>query len=67
MGKAELCHAKAHYGSEGMDAQDYRRCVQLSEAAGYKGNYTLIYDSEFYANEWSGIVEERKAIERILG
>jgi sugar phosphate isomerase/epimerase len=67
MGKAELCHAKAHYGSEGMDAQDYRRCVQLSEAAGYKGNYTLIYDSEFYASEWSGIVEQRNAIERILG
>jgi sugar phosphate isomerase/epimerase len=66
MGKAELCHAKAHYGASGLGAEDYRRCVELSEAAGYRGPYTLIYDSGFHANEWDGIVEERKFIERIL-
>jgi sugar phosphate isomerase/epimerase len=67
MGRAELCHAKAHYGSSGMDAADYRRCVELSEAAGYKGPYTLIYDSEFHPNEWDGIGQERKLIEQVLG
>ncbi|TCR91721.1 TIM barrel protein [Rhizobium sp. BK376] len=67
MGKAELCHAKAHYGAGGMDAEDYRRCVELSEAAGYRGPYTLIYDSDFHPNEWNGIVEERDFIGKILG
>jgi len=66
MGKACLCHAKAHFSSEGIGAEDYLRCVELSEAAGYKGPYTLVFDSEFHANEWDGIAEEREFIDRAL-
>ena len=57
---------QGHFGSAGIDAQDYLRCVELSEAAGYKGPYTLVFDSEFHANEWDGIAEEREFIDRTL-
>ena len=62
MGRAELCHAKAHYSESGLDRDDYVRCVELSQVAGYKGPFTLIYDSTFYEDEWSGILEERNCI-----
>lgn len=66
MGRAELCHAKAHYSETGLDAEDYIRCVELSVAVGYKGPFTLIYDSSFHENEWSGILEERNCIASVL-
>jgi sugar phosphate isomerase/epimerase len=66
MGRAELCHAKAHYSETGLDTEDYVHCVELSNAAGYTGPFTLIYDSPFYADEWLGILEERDCIAGIL-
>ncbi|CAN7337843.1 sugar phosphate isomerase/epimerase [Rhizobium rhizogenes] len=66
MGRAELCHAKAHYSETGLDAEDYIRCVELSNVAGYKGPFTLIYDSSFHIDEWSGILEERDCIASVL-
>jgi len=66
MGRAELCHAKAHYSAAGLDVEDYVRCVELAAAAGYKGPFTLIYDSSFHQNEWSGILEERDCIAALL-
>lgn len=62
MGRAELCHAKGRYSTAGLDVEDYRRCVELSKAAGYRGPFTLIYDSKYYEDEWSGILEERGCI-----
>lgn len=62
MGRAELCHAKARYSTTGLDVEDYIRCVELSNAAGYRGPFTLIYDSSYYEDEWSGILEERDCI-----
>lgn len=66
MGRAELCHAKAHYGAAGLDGADYRRCVDISEKAGYAGPYTLIYDSAHFADEWDGILLQKRFIEKIL-
>ena len=66
MGRAELCHAKGHYSAAGLDAEDYVRCVKLSNAAGYKGPFTLIYDSTFYQDEWLGILEERDCIANVF-
>ena len=62
MGRAELCHAKGRYSATGLDAEDYVRCIKLSNAAGYQGPFTLIYDSTYYQDEWSGILEERDCI-----
>ncbi|MBB6484884.1 sugar phosphate isomerase/epimerase family protein [Rhizobium lusitanum] len=62
MGRAELCHAKGHYSIAGLDEEDYVRCVLLSEAAGYCGPFTLIYDSPYHKDEWAGILEERACI-----
>ncbi|MDL2397486.1 sugar phosphate isomerase/epimerase family protein [Rhizobium mayense] len=66
MGRAELCHAKAHYSDTGLDIEDYVRCVELSNAAGYKGPFTLIYDSSYYEDEWLGILEERDCVAGVL-
>jgi sugar phosphate isomerase/epimerase len=61
-GRAELCHAKASFVDGDLDAEDYGRCVDLAEAAGYTGPYTLIFDSEGPVNEWDGLALERDFI-----
>lgn len=59
--RAELCHAKASFGADGLDELDYGDCVGLAEAAGYTGPYTLIFDAE-HPHEWTGLAEERDFI-----
>ncbi|WP_267550095.1 sugar phosphate isomerase/epimerase [Rhizobium rhizogenes] len=66
MGRAELCHAKGRYSAAGFDVEDYVRCVELSTAVGYRGPFTLIYDSRYHEDEWSGILEERACITGVL-
>jgi sugar phosphate isomerase/epimerase len=61
-GRAELSHAKAHFVDGDLDAADYGRCLDLAEAAGYPGPYTLIFDSEVPVNEWDGLSLERDFI-----
>ena len=60
-GRASVCHAKASYRDGVMDAADYGRCVDVAEAAGYGGPYTLIFDSD-KPGEWTGIEEEKAFI-----
>ncbi|WDR00676.1 sugar phosphate isomerase/epimerase [Devosia sp. J2-20] len=60
-GRAELCHAKASFIDGDLDESDYGQCVALAEEAGYKGPYTLIFDSEI-PNEWHGLGVERDFI-----
>lgn len=56
--RAELCHAKASFADGVLDADDYGRCVQVAENAGYSGPYTLIFDAQT-PDEWTGIAAER--------
>ena len=60
-GRAELCHAKASFIDGDLDADDYGKCVDLAEKAGYVGPYTLIFDSEI-PGEWAGLEIERDFI-----
>jgi sugar phosphate isomerase/epimerase len=65
-GRASICHAKASFRNGVMDADDYGRCVDAAESAGYTGPYTLIFDADT-PDEWSGIAEERAFVsDRIL-
>ncbi|HEV7344379.1 MAG TPA: TIM barrel protein [Devosia sp.] len=57
-GRAELCHAKASFVDGDLDMADYGECITLAEEAGYKGPYTLIFDSET-PSEWDGLAMER--------
>ena len=66
MRRAEICHAKANYNASGIDAADYRHCLEMCEKAGYAGPYTLIYDSPFFADEWDGILLQKRFIEEFL-
>lgn len=59
--RAELCHAKASFIDGDLDEADYGACVKLAEQAGYKGPYTLIFDSEI-PSEWHGLAAERDFI-----
>jgi sugar phosphate isomerase/epimerase len=59
--RAELCHAKASFIDGDLDEADYGACVTLAEEAGYKGPYTLIFDSEI-PGEWHGLATERDFI-----
>lgn len=64
-GRASLCHAKASFTGGGIDAADYRRCVEVAESAGYTGPYTLIFDSDT-PGEWEGVATERALIRNVL-
>ncbi|MBX5237798.1 TIM barrel protein [Rhizobium sp. NLR22b] len=66
MRRAEICHAKADYNAAGLDAEDYRKCLEMCETAGYAGPFTVIYDSPFFSNEWDGILLQKAFIEDFL-
>ncbi|WP_434734400.1 sugar phosphate isomerase/epimerase (plasmid) [Rhizobium sp. YTUHZ044] len=66
MRRAEICHAKADYNAAGLDAEDYRKCLEMCETAGYAGPFTVIYDSPFFPNEWDGILLQKAFIEDFL-
>jgi sugar phosphate isomerase/epimerase len=64
-GRATLSHAKGSFADGALDAEDYGRCVDLAEAAGYAGPYTLIFDND-NPGEWQGLAAERDfIIERV--
>ena len=65
-GRAELTHSKTEFPDGHLDEADYGRCVDLAEAAGYTGPYTLIFDSA-EPNEWAGLEAERTFILNRLG
>jgi sugar phosphate isomerase/epimerase len=64
--RASLCHAKASFRNGAMDADDYGRCIDVAEAAGYAGPYTLIFDADA-PDEWEGIAQERAFVLDRLG
>jgi sugar phosphate isomerase/epimerase len=66
-GRAELSHAKASFIDGDLDVVDYGSCVDLAEAAGYTGPYTLIFDSELPVDEWDGLAIERDFIVSRVG
>ncbi len=64
--RAESCHTKAHFPAPGeMDKADYVRCLDLTQAAGFSGPHTLIYDGPG-DNEWEGLTIEREVVECYL-
>lgn len=64
-GRASICHAKASFAGGAMDGEDYGRCVDVAERAGYAGPYTLIFDSDA-PGEWDGVAIERAFIRERL-
>jgi hypothetical protein len=59
---AESCHTKAYFSpTDGMDKDDYMRCLDITQAAGFAGPYTLIYDGP-NEDEWAGIASEREVV-----
>ncbi len=63
--RAVSCHAKCSFDGTTPDSEDYRRCLQMLKDAGYRGPYTLIYDSE-NADEWAQLAIEREIVSEFL-
>jgi sugar phosphate isomerase/epimerase len=54
MPRATSTHAKAHFPEDGnMDRGDFRRCLDLSRQAGFRGPYTMIFDGP--GDEWTSL------------
>ena len=63
---AESCHTKAHFSAPGkMDKDDYIRCLDLTQDAGFSGPHTLIYDGPG-DDEWEGLTIEREVVQPYL-
>lgn len=64
--RAESCHAKAHFHEpDEMDREDYVRSLDVCQAAGFSGPYSLIYDGP-NENEWQGLRAEMAVVEKYL-
>ena len=64
--RADSCHTKAHFPAPGeMDSDDYVRCLDLTQAAGFSGPHTLIYDGPG-DDEWEGLAIEREVVQSYL-
>jgi sugar phosphate isomerase/epimerase len=59
---AETCHAKCAFKPDyEPDAEDFRRCLELSRSGGFTGPFTLIYDGPG-DDEWKGLAIERDLV-----
>ena len=64
--RAESCHTKAHFLAPGeMDKDDYIRCLDLTQDAGFSGPHTLIYDGPG-DDEWEGLTIESEVVQSYL-
>ena len=64
--RAESCHTKAHFLAPGaMDKDDYIRCLDLTQDAGFSGPHTLIYDGPG-DDEWEGLSIESDVVQSYL-
>ena len=48
-----------------MDETDYRKCLDITRAAGFSGPYTLIYSGP-NDDEWEGLAMEREVVAEYL-
>lgn len=72
--RAESCHAKADFAAmengttaiaDSMDRIDYTRCLEICQAADFRGPYSLIYDGP-NADEWAGLRAEMDVVAAYL-
>jgi sugar phosphate isomerase/epimerase len=63
--RAELCHAKTDFHGGVIDASDFRQCLTAAKTAGYKGPFTLVFESD--GEEWGGLAAERDAVDAVVG
>ena len=63
--RATSVHAKAEFVEEGrMDRADFSRCLDLTQAAGFAGPYSLIFSSP--GDEWQGLADTRAVVDTYL-
>ncbi len=64
--RATSCHAKAGFTGPGaLDQEDFRRCLDLTRAAGFGGPYTLVNGGP--GDEWEGLALQRDFLAPYLG
>lgn len=61
---AESCHTKADFDDGGsIDSDDYRRCLEIVQSAGFSGPHTLIFGDREKHNEWDGLRMEMDIVQ----
>jgi hypothetical protein len=64
--RAETCHAKAHHSpAGGLDADDYRRSLQVLSEAGFDGPLALVYDGKD-TDEWRWLEAEHALVGEVF-
>jgi sugar phosphate isomerase/epimerase len=63
-GPAELCYLNPVFVDGELDTEDLEKVLDIADAAGYSGNFTLIYDADEPSSEWTGLGVEIAALER---
>lgn len=63
--RAETCHAKAHHDGNGLDADDYRRSLQVLRDAGFDGPLALVYDGKD-TDEWRWLDAEHAIVGEVF-
>ncbi|MCA1596329.1 MAG: TIM barrel protein [Chloroflexi bacterium] len=65
MPRAGTIHTKARYSESGdIDTEDFRRYLDLSREAGFKGPYVLIFDTP--GDEWSSLAQMKQIVSSYL-
>lgn len=65
IGRASVVHTKASYDDDGtIKADDLRRCLEASVAAGFDGPYTLVYDRD--GRSWQGIGQLQEIVKEYI-
>lgn len=57
---AVSCHAKCSFTDGQPDADDFRRCLEITRAAVYSGPYTLVYGEP--GDVWGSIEQQREIL-----
>lgn len=64
-GRAETCHAKAHFADGDLDADDYRRSLAVLREAGFSGPLALVYDGSD-PDEWHWLDSEHAIVSEVF-
>ncbi|MCA1595268.1 MAG: sugar phosphate isomerase/epimerase [Chloroflexi bacterium] len=65
MPRAASIHTKARYSASGdIDSEDFRRYLDLSRDAGFKGPYVLIFDTP--GDEWASLAKMKEIVSTYL-
>jgi hypothetical protein len=65
MPRGTSLHCKGNFTDNGLDVDEFRRCLTIVKEAGFNGYIALVYDK--YDDEWEKVLTLKAAVEGFLG